>query len=215
MSLERTARGSRRHAIDRERRGAAIRTKKKLVKDFRTAEILDAAVRVIADAGFAEASVGRIAQEAGVAKGTLYLYFANKRELLERAQEHLLSQLVSSTREALATCGDSRARLEEIVRLGLRHSTDHAAFFQAVRVAMPSATAQPQAAQYLSLVAQVLEAGARSGDFRTTDAARAARVLIEITRAFALERIEREPDVELATNEIVDFFLNGVGRGGG
>ena len=45
-------------------------------------QILDAALKVFSDKSFAEATTAEIAQEAGVAEGTIYNYFASKRELL-------------------------------------------------------------------------------------------------------------------------------------
>ena len=51
----------------------AAKTKDEVVKDFRTGEIVRAARRVIGELGFDEASMERIAHEAGVAKGTIYL----------------------------------------------------------------------------------------------------------------------------------------------
>lgn len=45
-------------------------------------KIIDAAVVVIADHGFEQAQISKIAKEAGVADGTIYLYFKNKEDLL-------------------------------------------------------------------------------------------------------------------------------------
>jgi AcrR family transcriptional regulator len=52
------------------------KTKQEMVAEFRVTEILDAARKVFAQKGFAETTVDQIAEEAGVAKGTVYLYFA-------------------------------------------------------------------------------------------------------------------------------------------
>jgi hypothetical protein len=59
----------------------AGKTKKDVLLEFRTAEILDAARTVFAQRGFAGATIDAIALAAGVAKGTVYLYFESKREL--------------------------------------------------------------------------------------------------------------------------------------
>ena len=57
------------------------KTKRDIVTEFRHGEILEAARRVFARRGFTEASVEAIAQEAGLAKGTVYLYYPSKRAL--------------------------------------------------------------------------------------------------------------------------------------
>ena len=59
----------------------AVRTKKDVVTEFRTAGILEAARKVFAKKGFNDATVDDIANAAGVAKGTVYLYYRSKREV--------------------------------------------------------------------------------------------------------------------------------------
>ncbi|MFN2240363.1 MAG: TetR/AcrR family transcriptional regulator, partial [Thermoanaerobaculia bacterium] len=51
--------------------------KEKIVEEFRSESIQDAAIRVIARKGIAGASMNEIAEEAGISKGTIYLYFDN------------------------------------------------------------------------------------------------------------------------------------------
>ena len=57
-------------------------SKDDVVTAFRRDQILDAAHGVFASRGFKEATVGHIADAAGIAKGTLYLYFKSKDEIL-------------------------------------------------------------------------------------------------------------------------------------
>ena len=78
----------------------ATKTKDEVVKDFRTGEIVRAARRVIGELGFDEASMERIAHEAGIAKGTIYLYFRNKEELLAHVAEHGFRELMERARLA-------------------------------------------------------------------------------------------------------------------
>jgi len=56
--------------------------RKESITRIREQQILDAALKVFSRKGFAEATTSEIAQEAGVAEGTLYNYFPSKRELL-------------------------------------------------------------------------------------------------------------------------------------
>ena len=56
-----------------------MKTKQQVVMEFRRQEILDAARTVFARKGFADGIVDDIAAEAGVAKGTIYLYFPSKK----------------------------------------------------------------------------------------------------------------------------------------
>ena len=61
--------------------GSAI-TKEELVKQFRTEAILAATRKVIADDGFEGLTLEKVAEAAGISKGTIYLYFKNRRDLI-------------------------------------------------------------------------------------------------------------------------------------
>ncbi len=62
---------------------------KQALTEERQGQILDAAVRVFSARGYEGATIRRIARRAGLAEGTVYLYFPGKRELLVAAWEHL------------------------------------------------------------------------------------------------------------------------------
>ena len=70
------------------------KSKKEVVTEFRTAELLEAARRVFAEKGFHEATVDDVAEEAGVAKGTVYLYYRSKRDLYWAALKHERSNML-------------------------------------------------------------------------------------------------------------------------
>ena len=62
-------------------------------KERRREELLDAARRVFAEKGFHEAKVGDIARAASIAKGTVYLYFPDKRSIFSELIDHLFLRL--------------------------------------------------------------------------------------------------------------------------
>ena len=74
----------------------------------RPAEILDAALKVFAQKGFAAARMDDIAKDAGVTKGTIYLYFENK--------EAVFKSLVRESIGATIAHGHSRCRKPTKVR---------------------------------------------------------------------------------------------------
>jgi AcrR family transcriptional regulator len=82
-------------------------------KDARPAEVLTAALQVFTERGFAGARLDDIAARAGVSKGTLYLYYANKEELFKAAvREHVLPS-VAAAENLARTEGVSAAKLIE------------------------------------------------------------------------------------------------------
>src|SRR5881398_2105357 len=81
--------------------------------------ILDAAIKVFAAEGFYNAKVSQIAHSAGVADGTIYLYFKSKDDLLIQLFEDRMERVNATLREALASEESSAARLKRVVRLHL------------------------------------------------------------------------------------------------
>src|SRR5438105_8505067 len=81
--------------------------------------ILDAAVRVFAEKGFYGAKVSEIAREAGVADGTIYLYFKSKDDLLISLFEDRMAQINSALREKLATEPNALGKLRRFIEMHL------------------------------------------------------------------------------------------------
>ncbi|UOR00474.1 TetR/AcrR family transcriptional regulator [Leucobacter allii] len=76
------------------------------------AEIVEAVLAVIAEAGEAELTIGRVTAASGVSRGTVYAYFPDGRdELLRAAYARLGERLVGRTRQAVAEAHDWRERL--------------------------------------------------------------------------------------------------------
>lgn len=80
------------------------------------AAILDAAQRVIAQQGYHNAQISRIANLAGVAAGTVYLYFKNKPDLLVCLFRERLQMLIDEGRAALEGVTDPREKLRRVIR---------------------------------------------------------------------------------------------------
>src|SRR6266550_4361663 len=85
-----------------------VRTKKDVVTEFRTSEILEAARKIFAKKGFSDATVDDIANAAGVAKGTVYLYYSSKRELYFAALKFGIEQMHAALADKLAYFDENR-----------------------------------------------------------------------------------------------------------
>ena len=66
-------------------------------KEARPAELLEAALALFVEKGFAATRIEEVALRAGVSKGTLYLYYPSKEELLKAVIEHYLSARIADT----------------------------------------------------------------------------------------------------------------------
>lgn len=202
----------------------STKTREDVIREFRTTEILGAARRVIAETGYGEASMERIAQEAGVSKGTIYLYFEGKDALLIEALRHGLDLLMERTRSAARRARGPRAKLRAVVEAGLEHSDAQYAFVESLEdlpqlgseaASLLGEQLRPQVEAYLHFVSGLIDRGIRKGVFRSVDSRRAARALLELIRGASPERL-RGAEPTSTTEEvaaIMDMFINGIGTG--
>src|SRR6266436_461614 len=99
----------------RERGTATVQAREQ--RNDRRARILDAAVKVFAERGYFSSTVAEIARAAGVADGTIYLYFKSKDDLLLRLFDEKMTQLLAEAKAALAEERDAPSRLKRFIQL--------------------------------------------------------------------------------------------------
>jgi AcrR family transcriptional regulator len=92
--------------------------------------IVDAAERVFARAGFAEAKVADIAREAGIAAGTLYNYFEGKEDIFQSICAHRSRQALDEMRALVGDGGDPLDMLRRMIEWALAHIEANAERFQ-------------------------------------------------------------------------------------
>jgi AcrR family transcriptional regulator len=104
-------------------------SKDDVVSAFRRDQILTAAHAVFASRGFKESTVGDIADAAGIAKGTLYLYFKSKDEIYWAALDRGLDGLHALTTAALARGDGPREKLRAFIETKVRFFDEDREFF--------------------------------------------------------------------------------------
>jgi len=100
----------------------------------RHSQILDAAIDVFAEKGFHKARIADVAERAGVADGTIYLYFKNKEELLLTIFEEKMSQLIEGVQAAMAGTTDPLLRLGIFARYHLEQVQAHRTLAEVLQV---------------------------------------------------------------------------------
>jgi AcrR family transcriptional regulator len=196
------------------------RSKEEVVQEFRIHTIRDAAMRVIARKGMASATMQEIADEAGVAKGTIYLYFRDRDDLVEKTFESAMGDLHKQVDEALETEGTFEEKLRAVVTAQIRFFQANREFFRLyISLRYPEGSpqqqrrqkrhCQPQYKSRVERIATVLQEAMDRGEIRKMDPMRLALFIIEGSSAVIIERVldEASPpeqdDVELIAGTIL------------
>jgi TetR/AcrR family fatty acid metabolism transcriptional regulator len=134
--------------------------------------ILEAAVKIFARQGFRQATIAQIAREAGVADGTIYLYFKNKDDILVHFFSFKAKQVFDRFHEAVACGANSIEKLRNLVRVHLaefQRDPDmaivyHVETHQISRLAEEQIRAMGK--MYHDLVSDIVEEGQQDGLMR-------------------------------------------------
>jgi AcrR family transcriptional regulator len=198
----------------------AGRTRKDVVTEFREAEILEAARQVFARRGFADASMEDIAQAAGLAKGTIYLYYASKRELYRAALRAGLVELVEAVERAMAKAPSLGARLEAYVTTKVAYFDQHRDFFRIYFAEFGNAVCgssdpyfRDLSLRQVGLLEEAIREGAKGAGAQRA-AREAACAVADLTRGVILRRLtgwSREPKAEKEVAFVVDFAKKAIG----
>jgi TetR/AcrR family fatty acid metabolism transcriptional regulator len=134
--------------------------------------ILLAAVKVFAKNGFHATRVSEVAKAAGVADGTIYLYFRSKDELLVSLFEDRVNRLLSYMQDELPKLQSAPAKLRRVIELQLGLLEGERDLAEVVTVILRQSTklikeyAAPKFLAYLDAIAKVVSEGQAAGDFR-------------------------------------------------
>lgn len=190
-------------------------------KAERQQEILDAAVRAFSRQGYHNCTVAQVAREAGVADGTIYLYFASKEDLLVSAFRRVLETLFARLDPEIAAIPSPLDKLRRLVEMHLElmeGDPDVASFLQfqlrQPETSVRTAIAGPLA-DYARRIEAVLEEGKASGEVRADVGTRMLRRVIfgavdETVSAWIL-RPARGPLAHQAA-PLLDVLLHGIRR---
>jgi len=183
--------------------------------------ILRAAIETFAARGFFNAQVADVARSAGVAAGTVYLYFRGKDDLLISIFERTMTDAIAAGRESVASKRGAVERLREVARLHFERMGRDRNLAVVFQVELRQSTkfmerfSATYLRQYLGIIRDVIAEGQAEGTFRagvnpTLAAKMFFGVLDEMATNWMLSK--RKYSLAAQADEVVDLFVGGLGR---
>ena len=196
----------------------ARKTKEEVIEEFRCDSIRDAAMRVIARKGIDDMTVQDVADEAGIAKGTLYVYFRDREDLLAKTADRAFENLIAELEPSFLSGGSFADLLRTLVTAQLRFFDEHRALFRAtLALSQRAADAHKPRTRSYAAYAERLEKmftdAAARGEMRPLDPLAVAAVYRDCVRGVILRRLDQKKSkttVEQDADFIVSLLLHGI-----
>ena len=196
------------------------KTKQEVVTEFRCTEILDAARKVFAEKGFSETTMDQVAECAGIAKGTLYLYFRSKRDIYMAALMEGIRSLNNDSRRKVEAAAGVREKLCAFIETRVGYFEQHRDFFliyhsEVGNLRVPQATHEGQMSElYLEqaqMLEEVLKKAAAAGEIRELRPDSTAFTVCDMTRGVIVQRLLGWSRAEL--NDDIQHLIGLIWRG--
>jgi TetR/AcrR family fatty acid metabolism transcriptional regulator len=186
-------------------------------------QIIDAAVRVFARNGFYNSRVSDIAREAGIASGTIYLYFRTKDEILVTLFRDKMAAFVAALRRDIARETAPPAKIRRLVRLHFEVLEANPDLAEVVQVELRQGhkffrgASAHEVSAYFDLIGSILQDGVASGAFRRDLPVKiATKMLFGAMDQLATSWVLGKRGYRLAdaAEPVANLFLKGVTRDG-
>jgi TetR/AcrR family fatty acid metabolism transcriptional regulator len=198
----------------------ARKTKKDVVTEFRMSEILDAARAVFGRKGFNDTTVDEIAEQAGLAKGTVYLYYKSKQDLYFEALRFGFTSLITELERQIEETEGIDQKLRAFIAAKLEYCEKNRDFFKIYYSELGNIPTHPAAinskfkALYFEqarLVEGILKAGAQKGVVRSMPHDRTALAILDVIRGVITEQLLGWS--RRSVQQDVDFIFNLIWKG--
>jgi TetR/AcrR family fatty acid metabolism transcriptional regulator len=185
-------------------------------------QIIDAAVRVFARKGYYNSRVSDIAREAGIASGTIYLYFRTKDEILVTLFREKMAHFVGSARKVISDLPDPVSKLRRLIVLHFEILTENPDLAEVVQVELRQGqkffrgACSAEISSYFALISAVIDEGVAQGQFRPAlPVAVATKALFGAMDQIATSWVLGRKGYRLvdSADALADLFLRGASRG--
>ncbi|WP_027370568.1 TetR/AcrR family transcriptional regulator [Desulfovermiculus halophilus] len=183
--------------------------------------ILEAAIRVFARSGYHNSTVSQIAKEAGVADGTIYLYFKNKDDILENFFSYKTALVFDRFKEEVGLADNALEKLEKLIHRHLyefEQNREMAVVYQTetkVRRKVSDAKVKEMSDMYFGLVSEIISQGQQEGVIRKNLSVPLVKQLIigaidEVITSWLYS--SRTYSLTSTAGSLVELFVQGIGE---
>lgn len=182
------------------------------------ARIIGAAARLFGEKGYHDTTTAEIAEAAGVAAGTIYIYFSSKEELLVAVFEEFLGKHMDRVREGVEREKTPKDKLKRLLSLGLQVMQEHPdsarIFLSQLRqsTAMITTVAKRSSRVYKDIIEAVLHEGVTTGLCRAVDIPAATTMLFGAFQSTVLDWVADGCSYTLTDkeDELTGFVMYGI-----
>lgn len=196
-------------------------TKQAIVTEFRINEILEAARALFARKGYNATTMEEVAEEAGLAKGTLYLYFSSKQEIYLKALHVAADALIERGLRAMAQQQGFRKKLRTYIDSRLQYAEEQRDFCkiycQELAGQMHPVAAVKEIRELESRASRalmgVLKEALRRKEIRSVKVEETAALIVDMIRGLILRRLfaGSRKSIEEDGDFLCEMILRGIG----
>lgn len=191
-----------------------------LWQSFKRQSIQQAVIQLMCREGLAAVTMDRVAQEVGIAKGTIYLHYRDKQELLDDVKNSSLDPMVAKMEEIFRSDAAADRKLQTYSLRYLTHFDERRDLFRILlyeREVTRVQSSRYQGDRYRRLVegtARVIGDGVKSGIFRDVQAQGVAAMFVDANLAIMNQRLltDSPRPVEEDAQLISELFVRGLRR---
>jgi AcrR family transcriptional regulator len=182
--------------------------------------IIRVAASEFARLGFDQANINLIAEQAGIGKGTIYLYFENKRDLFLSMLRSIAQVQLSAIRLAIAAEGTIRQRLERLFRAFAHLAAEESDSFNVYMSALYGVNRAFQSEatgllrDYVAVIALLLEQSQARGEIQSHNVEATALMVLSLTESYVLSaRVlgQSEQAIAQQARHCANLILHGIG----
>jgi TetR/AcrR family fatty acid metabolism transcriptional regulator len=182
-------------------------------------KIIEAAVAVIAENGFHQAQVSKIAKRAGVADGTIYIYFKNKEDILTSLFSEKMGEFIERIQQVISDKASAKEKMAALVEthFSILAADRNMAIVTQLELRQSNKEIRMKIndtlKNYTTLMEGIIESGKKEGVFRETLDVRLARQMVfgtidETVTNWVMN--DHKYDLVALSHPVADLLINGL-----